>query len=46
MSRRVMCLPFFAAVLFAGSTERPGAQQDSKPIQCELVMEAASMECS
>ena len=32
--------------LFPGSTERPGAQQDSKPIQCELVMEAASVECS
>lgn len=35
----------FAAVLYAGSTEFPGAQQDSNLVQCEPVMEAASMEC-
>ena len=37
-----VCLPF-AAALYAGSTECPGAQQDSSLVQCEPVMEAASV---
>ena len=39
-----VCLPF-AAALYAGSTECPGAQQDSSLVQCEPVMEAASVKC-